>query len=211
VSTLFLRIVQTKLMHSFAIALILSAMACGYAGSPNGSGDTVSGARTASPSPTITSQWPRYNDPDYQFGVSYPPKFTFARQHGSPSASLLMTYRTLDPAYTNAYPPGQIEIAVYAKDTNTLSEWVAKHSGAPSSSNATRYWGSATNQATTTVAGRNGLTFDWVPDQMDKTVHATAVFLGTTYVLVLQWWSTDPTYASTLQQYYQQMVGQIQM
>jgi hypothetical protein len=121
-----------------------------------------------------------------------------------------MAYRALDPVYLNAYPRGQIEIAVYTRDASTVTEWITKHSGPPPSTNQSRYWSPVKNSATATVAGHTGVSFDWIPDQKDKTVHATALFIGASSVLVIQWWSTDSTYSATLLQYYQQMLGDLQ-
>jgi hypothetical protein len=122
-----------------------------------------------------------------------------------------MTYRAVDPAYTNAYPPGEVDIAVYMKDADSLSSWVAMHSGPPGSSPKTRYWSPVANEAVTTVAGRTGLFFDWTPDTGPPIIHTTAVFLGTSYVLTFDWWSSDAAYAPTVQQYEQRMLSDLQM
>jgi hypothetical protein len=173
----------------------------------------VSGRRVVSQPPSATpftpETWPRRDDPDFQFSVSYPPNFSLQRQHGIPGTGLVMAYRAVDNTYLAAYPPGQIEIAIYLKDADSLSMWVARHSGPPSSSSANRYWDAATNQGAVRVDGRDGLTFDWRPDTGQATIHATAVFLRATYVLVLQWWSTDPAYAATVQQYHKRMVADL--
>jgi hypothetical protein len=120
-----------------------------------------------------------------------------------------MGYRAVDPAYLNTYPPGQIELAIYTKDADTLGGWVAKHSGPPTSSSMTRYWTAATNQTPVTVNGQSGLSFDWVGDMGPPTIHDTAVFLGSAYILEVDWWSTDPSYAATLQEYHQQMLASL--
>jgi hypothetical protein len=122
-----------------------------------------------------------------------------------------MTYRALDAAYLNTYPPGQVEIAVYSRDSDTLIAWVTKHSGPSSSTDPTRYWTPVTNEVGAVVAGRDGLSFDWIPDQGDRTVHATIAFLGTTYVFLIEWWATDPSYAATVHTDFQQMVSSLQL
>jgi hypothetical protein len=118
-----------------------------------------------------------------------------------------MAFRAVDPKYLGTYPAGQIEIAIYSKDADTLSCWVAKHSGPPTSNDMSRYWTPPTNQLAVAVAGRPGLSFDWVSDMGGPTIHATSLFLGTAYVFVLQWWSSDASYATTVQQYARQMLA----
>jgi hypothetical protein len=117
----------------------------------------------------------------------------------------------VDPSYLNGYPKGQIEITIYSKDADTLDSWVTKHTGPQLSREKTRYWSPVTNRATLTVAGRDGLSFDWVPDAASVTIHATAVFLSTVYVLTVSWWSYDATYGTTLDQYRRQMLADLQM
>jgi hypothetical protein len=128
-----------------------------------------------------------------------------------PGTGLVMVYRAVENCYVNTYPPGQIEIAIYSQDADAVAAWISKHSGPPTSSDPTRYWTPVTNQAAVTVAGQTGVSFDWVPDMMDKTIHATAIFLGTAYVLVIQWWSTEASYATTLHSYYQRMLTDLKL
>jgi hypothetical protein len=121
-----------------------------------------------------------------------------------------MAYRAVDNKYLSGYPPGQIEVTIYSKDADTLSGWVTKHSAPPTSLDPNRYWTVATNQTPVTVGGRAGLSFDWVPITFGTTpVHATAFFVRATYVLLLKWWSADPSYAPTLQQYYTSMLNDL--
>jgi hypothetical protein len=189
------------------LCFVLILAACGTGGQTSSASPAEAVTPTPSAVATPTTNWLSYSDPDYRFSVLYPPSFTFERQHGVTGTGLLMAYRAVDPVYQNSEPPGQLEIAIYSKDADTLTGWVAKHSGPPTSPDLTRYWIAATNQSPVTVNGQPGLAFDWVPDTGARTVHATACFLGTAYVIVLQWWSTDPSYAPTLQQYYQQMLA----
>jgi hypothetical protein len=121
-----------------------------------------------------------------------------------------MAYRAVENQYLQGYPPGQIEIAIYSKDADSLSGWVAKHSGPPTSSNQNRYWNDPTNQSAVRVNGRDGFSFDWLPDVGGATIHSTAVFLHAKYVLVLQWWSADSTYAATVKQYHSRMLTDLQ-
>jgi hypothetical protein len=117
-----------------------------------------------------------------------------------------MSYRTLEPAYVNTYPPGQIEIVIYANDADTLASWIVKHTGRPTSSDRARYWSSVTNQTSIRIGGRDGLAFEWTTN---TAMHGAAVQLGNAYVLVIEWWSLDPNYATTLNKYYQQMLNQL--
>lgn len=195
-----------------AAAILVAIVACGRL--PDGSGATTSPQASSNPSlsPMPTpSTWPTYSDPDYRFSISYPPGFTVQRHPAGSGTGLLVSYRAVDPIYLNSYPPGQLEFVVYNKDANTLSDWVAKHSGPPGSADITRYWTPVSNQSSATVAGNAGLSFDWVPDMRDKIVHATVVFLGTAYVFLVQWWSTDPSYEATLRQDYAQMLNTVQV
>jgi hypothetical protein len=117
-----------------------------------------------------------------------------------------MLYRAVDPAYLKGYPPGEVEIGIYAKDADTLGAWVTKHSGPPTSSDNNRYWNPVTNRVTGTVSGHDGISFVWIPDTGKPIVHSTAVFLGTAYVLIVSWWTMDSTYSDALQRHHQQMV-----
>jgi hypothetical protein len=155
-----------------------------------------------------SGQWPLYTDSEYPFTAAYPTGFIFEKQSGNPGIGLLMSYRTLDPADTKGYPRGQIEIVIYTNDADTLAKWIAKHTGQPTSSDRARYWNSVSNQTSIRVGGREGLAFDWMAN---IAVHAAAIQLGTAYVLLIQWWSTDSTYAATMYAYYQQMLNQLRV
>jgi hypothetical protein len=185
------------------------ATSCGRSPTVGQVDQVASPARTASPTPATSpppsGQWQSYGDPDYQFSVSYPPGFTFELQHGDSGTTLLMTYRAVDRLYLNSYPPGQIEIAIYTQDASSPIDWVAKHSGPATSTDRSRYWSPVTNTATVSVAGKTGFSYDLVPDGFGTPVHATALFIGTRYVLVLDWWANDATYESTLSGYYVKM------
>jgi hypothetical protein len=145
--------------------------------------------------------WPQYADQQYGFTVSYPPGFTFQPQHGDPSSGMLMTYRVVANEYLQTYPPGQIELGVYVRDAPTVGDWINKHSGPASSSDPLRYWAPPSNTLLTTVAGKDGLSFDWIPDTGSPTIHAVAVFLSTS-VLLVEWWSTDSSYTKTIESDY---------
>ena len=197
-------------------ALAVTAMLIGCGRAPVGTGDiapspspssvAASPAPSPSPSPLPTPPpWPMYSDGVYKFAVSYPPGFAFVQQHGDPAKGLLQTYRVVDPIYLNTYPPGQIEISIYKQDAASPTDWVAKHSAPPGTTDISRYWSPVTNEANLTVSGKAAVTFDWVPDTWATTVHSIAVFIGSSYVLVLQWWSKDANYDVTLQSDFNQM------
>ncbi len=128
-----------------------------------------------------------------------------------PGTGLLMAYRAVDSSYLSTYPPGDIGVVIYSKDADTLSGWITKHSGPPTTSSPTRYWTAGANQTPVTVDGRDGLSFDWVPDTGGFTLHATAIFHRAAYVLVLQWWSVDPSYAATLERYHKRMLQDLRL
>jgi hypothetical protein len=117
-----------------------------------------------------------------------------------------MEYRAVDSRYLSGYPPGDIPIGIYTKDTDTLTGWVAKHTGPPSSKDRGRYWSPVSNETLTVAGGLAGLSFDWVGDADPTTIHEIAFFLGTAYVLTIGWWSNDPTYKFSLHQFHQQML-----
>ena len=202
---------------------VLFAMACGRL--PNGAADvsptpssdtspSASPSSSASPSPSPSSspaQWPVYTDADYHFDISYPSGFTFLKEGGSPGTGMLQAYRAVDPAYLNTYPPGQVEIAIYTKDADSLAAWVTKHSGPAGSNDLTRYWSPVTNQAPVALASQSGLAFDWVPDQGGGPIHAEVAFLGTTYVFLIQWWASEPSYEATVTDNYARMVASLEL
>ncbi len=195
-------------------AICILLVACGRAPIAQGpGGETASPARTDSPSAFISpspwpsgSPWPRYADTTYHFTISYPPSFVFQPQHGIDGAGILMLYRAVDPFYQNGYSPGEIDIGMYKNDAQDLASWVAKHSGPPSSTDANRYWSPVTSQALVTVAGHDGLSFVWVADSNQLTIHATGVVLGTFYVLTVSWWGSTSAYATAMQQNTDQML-----
>jgi hypothetical protein len=59
------------------------------------------------------------------------------------------------------------------------------------------------------VAGKDALSFDWNQACADGPTHGhiTAFFIGTSYVFVLDWWSTDPAYAATVHRVADQMLA----
>ena len=196
-----------------AILGLLVVSGCGSVPTAHQPGDQVaSGVRSPSPSarPSTSSQWQTYSDPDYHFSISYPPGFTFVRNNGALGSDLVISYRAVETTYLNSYPPGDLSIAIYTKDADSLTAWVTKHTGPVDSPDHMRYWFSVSNQAVTTVAGKQALSFDWVPEGGSPTFHDTTIFLGASYVLTIAWWSSVPGYATTLRQYYARMIGDLQ-
>src|SRR2546428_2149202 len=130
------------------VGLALVLVSCGR-GSATGD---ASASRTQSPSPPIASPspspsgvWQAYTDQQYGFSISYPPDFTMQSQGTGPPGGL-QVYRAVDNKYVSGYPPGQVELGIYTMDAETLSAWVAKHTGpaeAPSSQG--HYWATTTN------------------------------------------------------------------
>src|SRR6266851_1848401 len=198
-------------MKAVVVCLALSLAACVNATATA----TASPATPVSATPPLCSDtdqsapWRIYDAPDYRFSICYPPTFVVDRMHGVPGTGLVMAYRAVAVGdLTNNPPPGQIEMTVYTSDADTLSGWLSKHSGPPSSSDMTRYWSPPTNQVEVTVQGRPRLSFDWIGDgEGAMTVHATALFLGTAYVFVLQWWSTFAPYSASIEDDYHQMLA----
>src|SRR5207302_10505591 len=98
---------------------------------------------------------------------------------------------------------------IYTKDATTLSDWMTNHSGPAASTKVTTYFPGASNRSSVTVDGKPGISLDWFPNEGPGPVHTTATLLGTAYVIVLQWWVADPSYATTLRPYYLQMLASL--
>ena len=118
-------------------------------------------------------------------------------------------------------PPGQFEVTVYVKDTNSLTGWIDKHTGSPAFISPNQYFSSVTHEAPVRVTGHDAIAFDWQPDATPHTVHNTAMFLGTQYVLVVGSWADDApgldnpgaraAYAAALQADYKHMLADLRL
>jgi hypothetical protein len=142
--------------------------------------------------------------------LSYPPDFVVEDpERGSPSADWPRERRAVNKNYLTGYPPGEVDFGIYVKDSDTLAAWIKKHTGpcfAPSGPRP--YWDNVTNLASTTVAGQAALSFDWDTSHCGRqmTLHETVFFLGPAHVFRFDWWTTDSSYATTIQPIAQQML-----
>lgn len=189
---------------------ILVATGCGAA--PPVGGSDASGSRTTSPtqpipSPSTPQGWETYADSQYGFSVAYPPGFSVQQQ--GPGAGAIQLYRAFDPQHTtNGYPSGQIEFAIYPNDAATLTDWIAKHTGTPSpTANPFIYWEQTSNVESTAAAGRNAVYFDVANGPSGSIIHNIAFFWNASYIFQLDWWSSDGTYAATLDSSARQMMN----
>jgi len=204
------------------VAILAVSGACGRA--PNAASSTPSNTIAPSPSPSPTSSptaiasppagWQVYRDDQFGFSIFYPPGFVVDNPGSNTlPAPWLRERRVVDKQYQNVSPPGQIDIGVYSIDADTLTAWVQKHTGPCGSqvSNAF-FWDVVRNLTTVTAAGRQAVSFDWDMSSCGAslTVHETAFFMGSAYVFRLDWWALDPAYATTLQQYAQQILATFQ-
>jgi hypothetical protein len=153
------------------------------------------------------------------FSVRYPPGFTFELQRDQ-VGGVEVSYRAVETCYLKMFPPGQLEVTVYQRDAGSLIAWVDKHTGSPAFiSGNDQYFSGVTHEVPVRVASRDALGFNWQPDAAPYTVHNTALFLGTAYVLVLGWWAEDAlglpspgaraAYAADLQADYKMMLANL--
>jgi hypothetical protein len=161
---------------------------------------------SSSPSPSPSGAWQVYTDQQYAFSISYPSNVTFQSQGSGPPGGL-QVYRAVDNRYLRGEPPGQVEVDLLSMDADTLRAWVAKHTGpAEAPSNQEFYWGSVSNLAATTAVSRPALSFDNSAEGFPTTVHAIVFLQDPSRVILVDWWSTDPTYAPTIEAVFQQML-----
>jgi hypothetical protein len=190
------------------VGLAVALVSCG---SRTGNPTAV---RTDSPSPLVKSpspsgSWQVYTDQQYGFSVSYPPDFTFQTQGSGPPGGL-QAYRAVDNRNLSGEPPGQVDIDLFSMNADSIRAWVVKHTGpAEAPSNQEFYWGTASNLAATTAAGRPALSFDYSSEGFPTTVHATVFLQSSSRVLLLDWWSTDPNYEASIQATFQQMLSSL--
>jgi hypothetical protein len=196
---------------------ILILAGCGAV--PNAHRAAASGTRTDSPpaptptntslpSPTTPAGWQTYADTQFGFSIAYPPGFAVQNEGGSPAS--VQSYRAYDPQYaTNGYPRGQVEFAIYVKDAASLTDWVARHTGAPGgpTANPVTYWVQTANMQSTTAAGRDAIYFEWNTASGPTTVYVIAFFWKSSYVFRLEWWAVDSGYLSTMDATARQMLN----
>ena len=202
-----------------AAATLILTVGCaqpGVGGSDLASPHSVSSASCARPS---GSAWATYSDAVVGFSVRYPPGFTFELQRDQ-AGGVEVSYRAVETCYLKMFPPGQLEVTVYQRDADSLIAWVDKHTGSPAFTSGTdQYFSGVTHEVPVRVASRDALAFNWQPDAAPYTVHNTALFLGTAYVLVLGWWAEDAlglpspaaraAYAADLQADYEMMLANL--
>jgi hypothetical protein len=194
----------SALMFASACALI----ACGRI-QDSGSSSTASAVATSpqvTPS-SIPPNWQTYSDAEYAFKIAYPPGFIFKREGAAdPSSGWLAEYRAVDKTYLNVYPPGQVELAIYSNDADTLPNWITKHTGASSSTDHSRYWQSTSSIQATSAAGRSAIAFDVNVAGFPATGHSTAFMQNSSRIVVVNWWS-DASYASSVGEFARQMLA----
>jgi hypothetical protein len=103
--------------------------------------------------------------------------------------------RIVEDKYRTGYPPGQIEIAIRALDSDSLRHWIERHTGDPMAHPEANYWNSVSNVRDLTVAGEPAVRFDYVmrgPEAPDD-VHAVALIVNGKYVLLIDWWAYTQT------------------
>lgn len=165
----------------------------------------------SSPAPEAT--WLTYRDGTYAFEVSYPPGFQFESRYGASTSEMLAIYWAVDKCYVGGYPPGQVEIGVFAYDADSLSAWVLKHSDIDcAGSNASAFIFGVSNMQAVTAAGRPALSFDDKASGCGGTAfagHQTVFLLKTNHVFMLGWWAAAgrPDYAPTVREIASEMLA----
>jgi hypothetical protein len=116
----------------------------------------------------------------------------------------------VDSRYLTGYPPGQVELDVFVLDADTLTAWVAKHTGpAEAASSKEFYWGSVANLAATTVSGQPGLAFDYSSEGSLIAVHSAVFMQGSSRVFLVDWWAGDSVTEATIKPVFQQMLASL--
>jgi hypothetical protein len=119
--------------------------------------------------------------------------------------------RAVDSQYLANYPPGQVQIALYSMDADTLRGWINKHIGPQVSNDPQHYWDTTSNVTDVTMAGLPALAFDYalIGPEAPETNHAVAVMHGSNYVLVVEWWAYQASYRATIGNVGQGMVTSV--
>jgi hypothetical protein len=154
---------------------------------------------SVAPTPTRSPAWQTYIDKQYGFSISYPPDFTFEAQGSGPRGGLQL-YRAVQSSYQAGYPPGQVELGVFTMESDSLTNWITKHTGITTSSDQAFYWQSTSRWVNTTAARRPAIAFDWSSSgEGPTTVHATIFLKDESKVILFDWWSTDAAYAPSVE------------
>lgn len=177
---------------------------------PSGSQSEAPSGAAASPSitPSTPPGWLTYSDNTYSFRIAFPANFTFRMEGAAdPGAGWLAEYRAVETNYASTYPPGQVELGIYNYDAGSLADWMTKHTGSSSSTNQAHYWESVSNTKAVSVVGRHAIAFDAAVTGFPVPSHSTAFAQNSSRVIVLDWWATDSTYASSISDVATQMLG----
>ncbi len=122
-----------------------------------------------------------------------------------------MLYRAVDNCYLGGYPPGQVELGVYTKDADTLNAWVQKHSDTDcGGANSTAFIFGVSSLTATTAAGHDAVSFDDQGSGCGGPAykgHSTVFFLDLQHVFMLDWWTSGPDHAPTVQAIGSQMLA----
>lgn len=185
--------------------LLLTTVACGEPRVPSQliptvPGPTLSPSTSASPSPT---EWQTYSDSEYSFSIDYPPDFQTENFDPSVQKGQLKRLRFFDNMFVGEYPDGQIELAVYERDADSLESWVTKHSGNDRTAPEI-YYEQTSNEKATSVNERTAIAFDFEAGPEVGIVHVVAFFSGER-VITLEWFAST-TYESTLRPIFERMI-----
>lgn len=97
-----------------------------------------------------------YVNYDFGFSISCPSDFTWQTYAANqPIPALVFHYRAFDSQYLANYPPGQVQIALYSMDADTLRGWINKHIGPQMSTDPQHYWDTTSNVTDVTMAGHD--------------------------------------------------------
>ncbi len=169
---------------------------------------------TPSQSPTPNASWQLYVNDTFGLSIEYPPGFvvqSVVNPDGGLPPGRLVEMRAVDVAFEGEYPPGEVDFGIYVRDSDSLTGWVQKHTGPCASSlSSMYYWDSTSNLVSTSVSGRSIVSFDWVhPCGATFPLHEAVTFLGTSYVLRINAWYSNPDYAATAEQYASAMLASV--
>ena len=202
-----------RVLRCLTLTLALFLSACGE---PNRNAVpplptfTPSLPTSASPTPSPTSTtWQTYSNSTFGFSIDRPGNFSVAEATTTAKRGLLLTLRFFDAAYADRYPPGQVLIHVYEKDSDSLRDWVEKHSGPlPASPNPDFYFYGVEDLTDTTAVGRPAVTFTIPPSEAGRITHLT--FFAHERVVSVSWHADDANYESTIQDVFDRMLASYQ-
>jgi hypothetical protein len=197
------------------ISLLFVASACGEPTRPTQTLPTtptisVSPSPSLSPLPSPTpTAWQNYSNEEFDFSIDYPPGFLFEEASkgvtsNADKAGRLAFVRFFDQKFAAGDLAGQVELAVFTKDADSLESWLAKHSSDDYPDDSQVYYNQVSNQASTTVNNRSAISFDWKAAEIGP-VHVVAFFIDGR-VFQIDWFGDDPTYAGTIEPIFDRML-----